>query len=130
MITFIYNVFGRLKSIFMPYELTHDYLIKRVLWLIGALLTLTLGTMIFSYSRLPDIIIIRSTIYFGIDLIGARAYSLAIPLAAFLVAVLHTALASLLYKKYKGLARMLLMGTVVVLLFVLINTIFIIHLNS
>ena len=120
----------KMSGFFMSREMLHDALVFRAFLVLTTFVLIEAALIGYYYYRFPEVIVIHSSIYFGIDLIGVRAYSLAIPGAALAISLLHLSFAKALYLFNKELARVLLVGTVVVLLFILVNTFLIINLNA
>ena len=124
------------KNIFSVYEYftTHDIrqdsfmnsaFVLLILLFLGQ--SILLGVYFFS---LPEVIVIHSNIYFGIDLIGERIYSIVILLVALIVGLLHSVFVIKLYRHDRELSRLFMGGTIAVMAILFVNVFFIIRLNT
>lgn len=130
MATILQIVSTKIRRSFITEDMIRDTLLFRTFIILAVLIiVLTLLAGYFFYG-FPEVIVLRSNIYFGIDLIGAKSYSLAIPIVAFIVTLVHLAIARIIYAYNKEIARILILGTIIVILFLLVNYFFLINLNS
>jgi hypothetical protein len=120
----------KIRSIFFTEDMMRDTFLFRSYVVLLALLIVLGALSGYFYYRFPEVIVYRSNIYFGIDLIGVKSYSGAIPLIAIIITSLHMAMARVLYLYNKELARVLIIGTGIVLIFFTVNIFFLINLNS
>jgi len=129
MITFLKNSITKLGA----YISTHD--IRQDSFMVSTfvvLLLIVIGQSIFLsayFFSMPDVIVIHSNIYFGIDLIGERIYSAMLPLAAIIISILHGFAIVKLFKIDRELSRVLMGGTLVIASLLFVNVTFIIRLN-
>lgn len=123
------KILDRLKQVFFPGRLKHDQLFSRLnlfLIIINAGHFLMVG---FFIQRLPNILVLHSNIYFGIDLIGSWYYITAAPLLGLLISLVHYMLSISIYSYNKTLVFFLLIGALFIQIFLIIGSWFIIHLN-
>lgn len=130
MTRFTQTVGSKVRAAFLPDEMIHDPIIFRALLLLIGLAFLLSGLIAYFYGRFPDVIVLHSNIYFGIDLIGGKNYSLVVPAAAFGLLISHLLCTRALYRFAKDLARVLMVSTVVLMIFLTVNTYFLINLNT
>ena len=129
MITKIKTLGFAFFSRFKTHDIRQDSFMMRSFYFMAVLLIVQFALMGAYYFSFPEVVVMHSNIYFGIDLIGARIYSLLIPLAALIVAMVHGMVIIRLYRSEREVARLFMAGTLVVIALLFTNVFFIINLN-
>jgi len=86
--------------------------------------------LFFSFQKLQGgSIFLHYTVHLGVDLIGSKSQIYFIPLGAFLITLLNFILAYFLYLNQKNLARLLVVATVLIQVFLWIASAFLVFIN-
>ena len=130
MITFLKNRLLAVYSHFGTHDIRQDsFMVSAFIALVAIILgqAVLLGIYYFDF---PAVIVMHSNIYFGIDLIGERTYSVVIPSASLVVGIIHSIGIFKLYRFDRELSRLLMGGTLAVTTLFFVNVFFVINLNT
>lgn len=129
----IYKMLIRARSGFkhflLPHMIQQDYAILRLTLLLFLLSVINLLLMALLIRQLPNVLILHSNIYFGIDLIGPWYHALLIPFLGFLIAIIHYIIGVMVYNFDKFLSFLIIGGAVIIQIVFIVSSWFIIRLN-